>query len=321
MVDMADRYLRHRRNLGYRLRIEGGLLLDFARFADATAPQQPLRVALALKWATLPEGSARIYHAKRLELLRGFARFCSVFDGRTEIPPQRLLGPAHRRITPHIYTVHQIRLLLSRAACLGPAGSLRPLTYVTLIGLAACTGMRISELLRLRTGDLDIRARTLRVARAKFSPERILPLHPSTVAALQRYLAARGRQPTFTDHLFVGFQGRPIANNTVHQLFRFLAHGIPSHGARQHPRLHDFRHTFATGWIAEWSRTGVPIAHHLLLLSHYLGHRTFSGTYWYVSSDPRALADTGTRFHRYFFSARSSDEPRPVPLARAALLH
>lgn len=323
MSKLAVRYLRHRRSLGYGLKTEGGLLLAFARFADATALGRPLSVALALKWATLPAGRTRLYHAKRLEVIRGFARFCSALDSRTEIPSMRLLGPAHHRTVPHIYSAGQVRLLLRRAESLGPPRSLRSQTYVTILGLAACTGMRISELLRLRVTDLDLHAGTLRVARAKFSPERLLPLHPSAVAALQRYLRARGRRLAVTDHFFVGLHGRPVAKNTVHHVFRRLSQGIAGNGERAHPRIHDFRHTFATTWIAEWSRSRAPVAHHLLLLSRYLGHRHFTDTFWYVSSDPKSLADVSARFHRYFHhrGSDSTHELSPVPLARPAFLY
>lgn len=322
MLQLATSYLRHRRKLGYGLKSEGGQLLDFARFADAAAPGQPLRLVLALEWATKPSDRSRVYHAKRLELLRGFARFCSILDLRTEIPPMRLLGPAHHRIAPHIYSPHQVHSLLSRSAALAPSGSLRPHTYATLIGLAACTGMRLCELLRLRIADFDPRTDTLRVARAKFSPERILPLHHSTTLALQGYLEARCRRPTVSDLIFVGLQGRPIAKGTVEAVFRRLATGIKANGDRSRPRLHDLRHTFATRWIAEWSRIGEPVAHHLLLLSRYLGHRHFKDTYWYVTSDPKSLASVGAHFHRYFRhgGSDSNHDPSPIPLARPTIL-
>ena len=183
MVALAKRYLAHRRTLGFTLRIEGALLLDFARFADRTAPRQPLTISLALSWATLPVGTTSLYHAKRLEAVRGFSRYCAALDPRTEIPPSRLLGPAYRRIAPHIYTLKQTRLLLRRAAALPPAGSLGPLTCVTFIGLLAWTGLRVIEARRLRPEDFDASAGTLRVAAAKSSPERLLPLHPSPASS------------------------------------------------------------------------------------------------------------------------------------------
>ena len=321
-TDLAIEYLKHRRKFGYALKIEGQQLLRFARFADDVAPGKPLRLNIALKWATQPTGRSRLYHAKRLELIRGFARYCRAIDPRTEVPPPRLLGPAHNRVAPHIYSPSDLHHLQIESAKLGRKESLRVLTLTTVIGLAASTGMRCCELLRLRVTDLDAIAATLRVAPAKFSPERILPLHSTVVAALQRYLKVRGRSPVFTDRLFVGRNGHALADRTLHEQFRRTAQGLVATGARPRPRLHDFRHTFATSWIAEWSRLRAPVAHHLLSLSRYLGHRHFAETFWYVSSDPQTLVGVGTTFQRYFRgpARHPSYEPSPIPVARAAIL-
>ena len=246
MSALARRYLAHRRKLGFLLRTEGVQVINFGRFADRVAPRQPITAALALQWATLPRTAhQQFYHAKRLESLRGFARFCAVFDPRTEVPSTRLVGPAHRRLTPHIYPAGQVRLLLQRAAALpvvDPSDPLRSLTYVTLIGLIACTGLRMGEALRLIESDFDDAAGTLRVPRAKFSPERILPLHSSAVRALRHYRSARRRHPAFTDRLFVGRGGRPLNQQTVYYTFRGLTRDFVVTGARANPRFHDFRH-------------------------------------------------------------------------------
>jgi hypothetical protein len=61
----------------------------------------------------------------------------------------------------------------------------------------------------------------------------------------------------------------------------------------------DFRHTFASQRISEWSRQDQPVAHHLLLLARYLGHRTFNSTWWYVTSEPAALRDASDRFRNF----------------------
>jgi hypothetical protein len=124
LIDLAIRYLQHRRKFGYALKIEGQQLLQFARFADEAAPGEPLRLNIALKWATQPAGCSRLYHAKRLELIRGFARHCRAIDSRTEVPPPRLLGPAHNRVAPHIYSPSDLRRLQIESAKLGRKESL-----------------------------------------------------------------------------------------------------------------------------------------------------------------------------------------------------
>ena len=111
MLRRVEDYLRYRRALGYALRIEGGMLLNFARFADKDGHRGPLTCDLATRWARLPATPDRFYWARRIEVLIGFARYCKIFDPQTEIPP----GPAHRRKTPYIYSCRQLEELLSAA--------------------------------------------------------------------------------------------------------------------------------------------------------------------------------------------------------------
>lgn len=78
-----------------------------------------------------------------------------------------------------------------------------------------------------------------------------------------------------------------------------LTCGFVGNGQRSTLRLMDFRHAFASAWIAEWSRRSKPVSHHLLLLSRYLGHQGFTSTWWYVTSDPMALGAAARSFLRF----------------------
>src|SRR5262245_5108105 len=92
MACLAQEYLAYRRGLGFNLRIEGQLLLRFAEYADRTGHRGPLTTELAVRWARLPRDASPAYWARRLNIVRGFARHRAIFDPRTEIPPQGLLG-------------------------------------------------------------------------------------------------------------------------------------------------------------------------------------------------------------------------------------
>jgi len=192
MPRLVRRYLAHRRSLGYAL-VGAECLLDFGRFAEGISPGKPITTALALAWATSAP-SSRERQVRRLVLVRGFAKYCAVLDPRTEIPLGRLLGPYYIRRRTHIFTPQQVRLIMRRARELTRKLSpLHPLTYETLIGLLACTGMRSGEALRLRLADFDAAAGLLRIAPTKFSPQRVIPLHASVVTALDRYRRLRRR--------------------------------------------------------------------------------------------------------------------------------
>jgi integrase len=305
MEELARCYLEHRRQFGYRLFSQGYGLLAFARFADQMAPEQPITVALALRWATR-QPARPITVASRLSIIRGFAGFCATFDPRTETIPARLTNDAPRRRAPHIYTSEQLRLILRRTDSLRPCRTnLRPITYRTLIGLLACTGLRTCEALRLRDEDFDAVAGTLRVPPTKFSPGRILPLHPSAVRALRHYQTMRQKRYPFASRFFVGPYGRPLTSWAAHWTFHRLVSDIPGNGARPRPRLYDFRHTFATKLVSRWSRQANPIPQRLVLLSRYLGHKYFHHTYWYVQHEREALSKASARFDDYRKRPRS----------------
>jgi integrase len=309
MQRLVARYLVHRRQLGYELESTGIMLRSFARFADRTVPGQPLTIDLGYRWALAPARLGLQYRESRLGAIRGLARYAVLFDPRTEVMPKAQFGSsASRRATPHIYTLAQVRFLMSDAALLEPSWSpLRALTMRTVIGLLWCTGLRIGEAVRILDRDFDARAATLRIAPRKFSPERIIPIHLSVVQALQRYQRERLKLYPRSQHLFVSHSGKGglSLRTTIEFYFRWLASPLHPKGSLESVRLHDFRHTFATHWVARWSRQSAPLPHHLVLLTRYLGHHKFSDTYWYVQPDRRALRHAASIFQNHRDDSRT----------------
>lgn len=300
LLQYVRAYLAHRRALGFTLEVDHRQLPKLARFHERMAPGQPLRTDLILKWAVEPNTGSRNYYVKRLAMARSFARYCAALEPRTQVPDYRLLGRGYTKSAPHIYSASEIRLLLRRARGLSTRRfPKRPITFETLLGLIACTGLRLNEALRLRCQDFDFEAGTLSVPRSKFSPERILPLHPSTLRAMRRYLRARSAAQILGDHFFFNRFGDRLCDTSVHSTFRDIVSPIACRGALPRPRIHDLRHTFATRHIARWKRQAAPVAHRLLLLSRYPGHQNFRDTRWYVSADPTTLQDAAARFQRF----------------------
>jgi len=302
MTLQAEQYIAMRRQLGYQIRTEGQQLLAFARWADRIGHRGPLTIDLALRWARLPKSASPLYWARRLEIVRCFARHRAMFDPGTQVPPQRLLGPAHQRRDPYIYSSRQIQQLLASAGKLAPRKGLRPMTYRTLLGLLACTGLRISETLKLRRKDADLERGLLLIGPSKFCPGRTLPLHPTTVRALRQYADFRDRYHPLagTNVFFLSESGKALAYSTVRTVFRRICQqrGWVARPNQPAPRLHDLRHTFACQNLLRWHRQGKDIEHAILNLSNYLGHRKIADTYWYLTGTPELLAIAGRRFER-----------------------
>jgi len=191
MMTKVATYIRERRAMGWQLKVEARELARFAAYADHSGHHGPLTTDLALRWARQAENQSRLYQARRLEIVRTFARFLAVREPDTEIPPRGLLGPAHQRVRPYIYTENEIIQLMDEASRLPSSNGFRALTYRTLIGLLASTGLRVCEALSLDRGDFDKESGILTIRDTKFHKSRLVPLHESVTSSLVHYESER----------------------------------------------------------------------------------------------------------------------------------
>lgn len=302
-MSKVEAYMVFRRNLGFKLTIDGTQLKAFARYADEKGEQERLTVALAMQWARASKRPSPITWARRIEVIRGFARFCLRSDPATEIPPRELFGSAHRRLVPHIYSDDELVDLLNATDHLTPCDGLRPATCRTVFGLLAASGLRISEAINLTRADVDLDAGVLCIQEAKFHKRRIVPLHPTTVECLKEYATLRDQRITLpvNDHFFLRDDGQPANQRGIlyalHTLCRQL--GWQPRSDHAHHRLHDLRHTFIVRSILCFYEQNIDVDQAILALSTYVGHARVSDTYWYCTGIPELMDIAAERFHRY----------------------
>jgi len=303
LVVEVQEYLSDRRRLGFSLAREGTQLLAFARFADARGFDGRLDEDLAIAWAQHGQPH-RLTSARRLDTVRRFCRYRLQFDPQTEIPAVGLFGPSTRRLTPHIYERHEIDALLSAATRLPCPKGVRGATYATLFGLLAATGLRLSEALSLRRGDVDLSEGLLTLKKTKFARSRVVPLHPSTTQALMDYVNIRDRAipaPHHVDMFFLASHGKKLDSRTVEYTFDKLRKqlGWRARGHHPAPRLHDMRHTFICLRLLTWYREGINVNTAILSLSTYVGHSQVTDTYWYLTGVPELMTIAAQRFERF----------------------
>lgn len=175
-------YLDLRRGLGFKLRDAGRSLVDFVSFLEEHHASY-ITQALALAWAQRPSHAQPAHWAQRLSFVRGFARYRSATDPRTQIPSQGLLPFQPKRARPFLYSDDNIRNLLRAALrmdCRYERGKLRPWVYYCLLGLLSVSGLRLGEACNLELQDVDLMAAVLTIRGAKFGKDRLVPLHRST---------------------------------------------------------------------------------------------------------------------------------------------
>jgi integrase/recombinase XerD len=299
----AEEYLAMRRALGFKLTTWGPKLMSFIGYLES-AGRTVVTTDAAVAWATsTPRGSTDPVHwARRLDVVRIFARHLKTLDPATEIPPEDVLSRRYRRITPYLYSPNEIVTLLLAASRLSPPW--RAATWQTALGLLAVTGMRVSEVCRLDRADVDLRRGVLTVRDSKFGKSRDVPVHASTTAVLAGYALMRDRLgprpagPAF----FINTRGTRLdAANMPATFTRLLAAAsIAPVQDRRRQRIHDLRHTFTVATLLDWYRSGLDVQARLPLLATYLGHVDPKSSYWYFSGSPELLALAAARLEHAF---------------------
>jgi integrase/recombinase XerD len=293
-------YLGMRRAMGFKVDGLSKLLLSFVTFCEARGATR-VRNDLAAQWATarikVPVSDALF--ARRMDAVRIFARYQYALDPATEVPADTICRRRYRPKEPNVFSETEIRALLAASDILSPR--FKALTWRTLIGLLAATGMRPGEACRLTLSDIDLTNGVIEVVQTKFGKSRLVFIHPSTATVVAQYLQARqgwvGTAARACPTVFVNSRRGPLNPDTLGVTFKRIvaAADLTTEPGRRPVRLHDLRHTFAVTTMIDWYRDGQDVPVRLPLLSTWLGHVDPASTYWYLHAVPELLAQAAYR--------------------------
>lgn len=195
------------------------------------------RYLLALREAGLNPRSV----ARHLSAIRQFHRFL-VRQGRaTEDPTAHLEAPRPWQRLPGVLSSEEVDRLLTVRAGATP----QELRNRAMLELMYASGLRVSELVGLRLGDVDLGVGIVRVV-GKGDKERLVPVGDAAAASLEAYrrggrpLLAKGRP---SDFLFLGRHGRGLTRQMFWHLIKKAAREA---GITKPVTPHTLRHSFAT---------------------------------------------------------------------------
>jgi integrase/recombinase XerD len=172
---------------------------------------------------------------RKMSALRTFYRYLMreeaiAADPTSNLPSGRLL----RRL-PSVLSVEEVGRLLAQP----DAGTRRGLRDRAMLELLYATGLRVSELVGLGRGDINLDLGVVRCI-GKGSKERIVPVGRPAIEAVRAYLDSRRDA---APPLFMGNKGQPITRVAVWRIVRRYARGA---GIRAPISPHALRHSFAT---------------------------------------------------------------------------
>ena len=215
---------------------------------------------------------------RKVSSLRAFYRALVREEIISSDPTRNLPTPKLLRRLPSVLSVEEVELLLAQPE----ATQARGLRDRAMLEVLYATGLRVSELVGLNRGDINLEMELIRCV-GKGSKERIVPGGQPAVEAVRAYLAARrDAHPS----LFLGNKGKPV---TRVAFWRIVQRYARQAGIRNSISPHTLRHSFATHMLEGGAD--------LRAIQELLGHASIVTTQIYTHVSVDRLREVYQAYH------------------------
>ncbi|WP_373230614.1 tyrosine-type recombinase/integrase [Cohnella sp.] len=300
---LCETFLKQKQALGYSYSTQSYLLKRFDDFSNSfDVVDYSLSRELVLAWIKRKPNEVPTTQSNRKKMIRQFAIFLNAQGYQSYVLPKQRSTP--KMNVPYIFTKQEIEALFAALDNTNPS-SLSPHAHevmALLFRLLYGCGLRISEAVRLRIRDVDLKAGVLTIRKAKHDKDRLIPMSKSVAEKCRSYFQKCLIHSSNDDFLFQTKWKKPYRTDHIGKRFRELLReiGIPYCGRTKGPRLHDLRHTFAVHCLNQWATEGIDVQCALPYLSTYLGHNSVSATGWYLRLTAEVYPQIVERFENQF---------------------
>ncbi|RKZ00791.1 MAG: site-specific tyrosine recombinase XerD [Candidatus Hydrothermota bacterium] len=222
--------------------------------------------------------------SRAVSAIRSFYRYLVAFEGLERNPTENLDLPRSVKKLPDALSLEEIELLLAAPDTSTPLG----MRDKALIELLYATGLRVSEALSLKTGDIDIHERLVRCY-GKGAKHRIVPFGEMAANALELYIK-EGRPKLLkgknTPFVFLNSRGSKLSRAGFWKILKKYGKKL---GIKRKLHPHILRHTFATHML----KGGCD----LVTLKELLGHESIVATQVYTKMDVGYLREVVKKCH------------------------
>lgn len=217
--------------------------------------------------------------------LRRFFQYLVQFGVIKDDPMLKVDSPKKAQTLPDVLTVAQVNQLLSMPNTNQKLGIRDRAILETLYA----TGLRVSELVNLKLGDLHLPMNLLQTI-GKGDKERIIPISDVAVDWLNRYLtttrvALLDGKPN-TEFIFLNAHGRQLTRQAIWLMIKKY---VNQAGIKRHVTPHTLRHSFATHLLENGAD--------LRIVQELLGHSDISTTQIYTHVSHQHLTEVYNKYH------------------------
>lgn len=244
---------------------------------------------------SLPDGMSINTKIVYISHYRQFAVFLSTL-GYTAFIPERPMED--KGYVPYIFSEEAIMSLINAADIIAKGGCSNgrhtAVCFSVIIRLLCGCGLRLNEVLTLKTSDIDIESCTLKIRNSKGNKDRIVPFHESIGDVLTVYM--KSAIPQNDGLLFPSKKGTVYPQATAKYYFwKYMGiAGIRKKECKRYERnicIHCLGHSFAVHSFRQMHKFGKDMYDEVPILSAYMGHDSIYGTERYLHMTTENSAD------------------------------
>lgn len=186
-------YTELRKALGIPPGHRAPVLSDFVNYVDEHCDSQPVVTRLTMDWLDRYAAEHKVKRpGAQLSMVQQFLMHVSSAIPGTEVPDIGLVA-GYRRSKPFVFPPAECEAILDATDFVATTGSFLRVTLKAIPGLMMCTGMRVSEGIKLNRDHVMPKSnpRELMVLESKFRKSRLVPLHPTVVKQMSVYAGHR----------------------------------------------------------------------------------------------------------------------------------
>lgn len=285
--EYIQQYVAIKNSTGVDMKSGTCTLLQFERMANEMNELPGISTKLMNAWCNKRYNESFSNRYMRVVYLRQFARYLTSIGIPSYIPE---LPKFSSSFTPYIFSKKQIESFFIASDQFKPFQINYNASYFimpTLFKMLYATGLRLGEALCLKSKDVDLENKSLRIRQSKNGDERIIPISKTLAEICKTYRDQRKwfvTKPITSDLFFIKKDQTKCNNKAAYDFFRqMLWQTNIAHGGRgAGPRVHDLRHTFACHALKKMTDSGLDYYYSLPILSNYLGHRSLAATNKYI---------------------------------------
>ena len=283
---LLTQFISYKRAQGYKYKSNEESLDRFIKFSvDFGLTENRLSKELVDAYASKRPDETPKNHANRVSDLKQFTIYLNERGYEAYIPSVSKVSKRPSSFVPYIFTHDEIFRIFQTVDKLKPNSRYNSaVVYPVLIRMLYGCGLRISEALDLRVGDVDLVNGILTIKKSKFDKDRLIPMSESLNSICKKFYKQIHKTSTKNDYFFKNKNGKRRNKKTVYDQFREILwlSKIPYGGKGKGPRLHDMRHVFCCHSLKEISDKGIDLYCALPVLSTYLGHSSVTATEKYL---------------------------------------